>query len=31
MIANLADQIEWPEGKTLIKEGRLGSEFFISD
>ena len=29
MIANLADQIEWPEGKTLIKEGRLGSEFFI--
>jgi CRP/FNR family transcriptional regulator, cyclic AMP receptor protein len=29
MIANLADQIEWPEGKTLIKQGRLGSEFFI--
>ena len=29
MIANLADQIEWPEGKTLIQEGRLGSEFFI--
>ena len=29
MIANIADQIEWPEGKTLIKEGRLGSEFFI--
>ena len=29
VIANLADQIEWPEGKTLIKEGRLGSEFFI--
>ena len=29
MIANLADQIEWPEGKTMIKEGRLGSEFFI--
>jgi CRP/FNR family cyclic AMP-dependent transcriptional regulator len=29
MIANLADQIEWPEGKTLIKEGRPGSEFFI--
>jgi CRP/FNR family transcriptional regulator, cyclic AMP receptor protein len=29
MIANLADQVEWPEGKTLIAEGRLGSEFFI--
>ncbi len=29
MIANLADQIEWPDGKTLIQEGRLGSEFFI--
>ena len=29
MIANLADQIEWPEGKTLIQEGRLGSEFFV--
>ena len=29
MIANLADQIEWPEGKALIKEGRPGSEFFI--
>ena len=29
MIANLADQIEWPEGKTLIKEGRVGSEFFV--
>ena len=29
MIANVADQIERPEGKTLIKEGRLGSEFFI--
>ena len=29
MIANVADQIEWPEGKTLIKEGRLGNEFFI--
>ena len=29
MIASLADQIEWPEGKTLIKEGRPGSEFFI--
>lgn len=29
MIATLADQIEWPEGKTMIMEGRLGSEFFI--
>ena len=29
LIANLADQVEWPEGKTVIKEGRLGSEFFI--
>ena len=29
MIANLADQIEWPEGKALTKEGRPGSEFFI--
>ncbi len=29
MIANLADQIEWPEGKTMIEEGRLGSEFFV--
>ncbi len=29
MIANIADQIEWPEGKTLIKEGRPGNEFFI--
>jgi CRP/FNR family transcriptional regulator, cyclic AMP receptor protein len=29
MIANLADVIEQPEGKTLIKEGRLGGEFFI--
>lgn len=29
LIANLADQIEWPEGKTVIKEGRPGSEFFI--
>ena len=29
VIANVADQIEWPEGKTLIKEGRLGDEFFI--
>ena len=27
VIANLADQIEWPEGKTLIKEGRsIGSD-----
>ena len=29
LIANLADQIEWPEGKMVIKEGRPGSEFFI--
>jgi CRP/FNR family transcriptional regulator, cyclic AMP receptor protein len=29
MIANLADLIERPEGKTLIKEGEFGSEFFI--
>ncbi len=29
LIANIADQIEWPEGKTLIKEGRPGNEFFI--
>ena len=29
MIANLADQIDWPEGKTVIEEGRFGSEFFI--
>ena len=29
LIANLADQVEWPEGKTVIKEGRPGSEFFI--
>ena len=29
LIANLADQVEWREGKTVIKEGRLGSEFFI--
>ena len=29
LIANLADQVEWPEGKTVIREGRPGSEFFI--
>ena len=29
VIANLADVIEKTEGKTLIKEGRLGGEFFI--
>ena len=29
VIANLVDQIELPEGKTLIKEGRAGTEFFI--
>jgi CRP-like cAMP-binding protein len=28
-IANLADRVEWPEGKTVIKEGGLGREFFI--
>jgi len=28
-IANLADQIEWPEGKTVIREGSSGSEFFL--
>ena len=29
MIANLADQVGWPEGRTVIQEGRLGSEFFL--
>lgn len=29
MIASLADLIELPEGKTLIKEGEFGSEFFV--
>ena len=29
LIANLADQVEWREGKTVILEGRLGSEFFV--
>ena len=29
MIANLADQVAWPEGKTVIHEGRAGSEFFV--
>lgn len=29
LIANLADQVEWREGKTVIQEGRLGSEFFL--
>jgi CRP-like cAMP-binding protein len=29
LIANLADQVEWPEGKTVIREGEFGSEFFI--
>ena len=29
LIANLADQVEWREGKTVIKEGRLGSELFL--
>jgi CRP/FNR family transcriptional regulator, cyclic AMP receptor protein len=29
MIANLADVIEFPQGKTLMKEGQSGWEFFI--
>jgi CRP/FNR family transcriptional regulator, cyclic AMP receptor protein len=29
MIANLADLIDLPEGKTLMREGELGWEFFI--
>jgi len=29
LIANLADQVEWREGKTVIQEGRFGSEFFL--
>jgi CRP-like cAMP-binding protein len=29
LIANLADQIDWPEGKTVIREGTYGSEFFV--
>ncbi len=29
MIANLADLIELPEGKTLMREGELGLEFFV--
>jgi len=29
MIASLADLIERPEGKTLIREGEFGSEFFV--
>ena len=28
-IANLADQVGWPEGRTVIQEGRPGSEFFL--
>ena len=29
LIANEADQVEWREGRTVIQEGRLGSEFFV--
>ena len=29
MIANLADLIEFPQGKTMMKEGQSGLEFFI--
>lgn len=29
LIANLADQVDWREGKTVIQEGRAGSEFFL--
>jgi CRP/FNR family transcriptional regulator, cyclic AMP receptor protein len=29
LIANQADQVEWRVGKTVIQEGRLGSEFFL--
>ena len=28
-IASLADEIDFPEGKTLIKEGERGREFFV--
>ena len=28
-IAGIADQVDLPEGKTLIKEGATGREFFI--
>ena len=28
-IAGIADQVDLPEGKTLIKEGETGREFFI--
>ena len=28
-IASLADEIHFPEGKTLIKEGERGREFFV--
>lgn len=29
LIANLADQVEWREGKTVIEQGSFGSEFFL--
>ena len=29
LIANEADQVEWRDGRTVIQEGRLGSEFFV--
>ena len=29
LIANLADLVEWPQGKTVIREGRPGTEFFV--
>jgi len=28
-IASLADELDFPEGKTLIKEGERGREFFV--
>jgi CRP-like cAMP-binding protein len=28
-IASLADEIDFPQGKTLIKEGERGREFFV--
>jgi CRP/FNR family cyclic AMP-dependent transcriptional regulator len=28
-IASLADEMDFPEGKTLIKEGERGREFFV--
>ena len=29
MIANLADQVDWREGKTVIRQGASGAEFFV--